>query len=99
MTNYVNGVPVDQLKIIPEGDGYRIEYIEKFNILKATNREIIDKLMADELKCIPVIYEKYKIIVLHLNSIDDVWKIVDCLNLHNTSHEIDWEQELITVDM
>jgi len=73
--------------------------IEKFNILKATQREIIDRLMNENLKCFPSIYHKYKIIVLYLNNIDDVWKIVDCLNLHDTSHEIDWEQELITVDM
>lgn len=98
--NFVNGVPVEQLKIKQNKNGeYEIEFVEKFDIKKATQMEILHRLRKNGIKCFPSIREKYKIIILYLSNIDDVWKIIDCLNIHNTSYDIDYEQNLITVDI
>lgn len=98
--NYVNGVPVEQLKVKQNENGeYEIEFVEKFDIKKSTQLDILDRLRENEIKCFPSIRKNYGIIILYLYDINDVWKVIDCLNIHNMSYEIDYNQSLITVDI
>lgn len=98
--NYVNGVPVDQLQVRKNSNGeYEIEFIEKFDILKASQLEILYQLRSANIKCFPSVRKNYGIIILYLSDIDDVWKVIDCLNMSNVQYEIDYEQCLIVIDI
>lgn len=95
----VNGKAVDELEVIQTESGYIINYKKKFNILDAKSREINLRLIKNDIKCYNIRYDKEKIIILYNFEMNNIHKIIDILKLYQNQYEIDYEQEMIIIDI
>lgn len=95
----VNGKAVDELEVIQTESGYIINYKKKFNILDAKSREINLRLIKNDIKCYNIRYDKEKIIILYNFEMNNIHKIIDVLKLYQNQYEIDYEQEMIIIDI
>lgn len=99
MEYIINGEEVEVFEQKEKNGKIIINYKKKFNVKNASQLDILHKLIDNNIKAHPSIYQKQKIIIIYLKNINDAYSVIDCLKLYQNDYEIDYEQELIVIDI
>ncbi len=98
--NEINGIPVENLTIIPNPDGtYSITYSEKFNLITAHHKEIMKIAKDNKLECQVFKRLDYNFILIWLKQIDKAHLLLELFNVPNGCYEINKEDSMILIQL